>query len=277
MRFASIFAMWRRASSRLRLAPRPASCLLAVEVLEDRNAPGSVALNVVPNEPGAPVFAELAQDALSEPPPPNHPTTTPWVNLDNGKGASPPAEPASHWAPRTPDSRGPASDLNIDQPEIVTPDSQSMGSVAALLLASGASHSALAAMSGTISADNATFIPIRQEGCVITFLHPDVHDLTGSVQGQYTETGILTLNVCTGRGFFRAEGVIDGSVLGSQSGTATLRIEGVVRDFVFIDQGHFVITQGEGGLAGVHAAGTFAYTVGVGGTYQGLAHFDDRR
>jgi hypothetical protein len=110
---------------------------------------------------------------------------------------------------------------------------------------------------------------------VITFLHPDVHELTGSVQGITHRRVSLTLHVSTGRGFFRAEGVID-AVLGSQPGTATLRIEGVVRDFVFLDQGQFVISHGEDGLAGVHASGTWAYTVGVGGTYQGLAHFDDR-
>ena len=58
--------------------------------------------------------------------------------------------------------------------------------------------------------------------------------------------------------------------------TATLRVHGEIRDFFFTDRGHFVLTQGEGGLSGVHASGTFVYTIGFGGPYAGLAHFDDR-
>jgi hypothetical protein len=74
---------------------------------------------------------------------------------------------------------------------------------------------------GTTSADNATFIPFRQGGCVITFLHPDVHELTGSVQGHWTETGILTLDVCTGRGFFRAaDGRLAAGEIGCGAGGA---------------------------------------------------------
>jgi hypothetical protein len=126
---------------------------------------------------------------------------------------------------------------------------------------------------------------------VITFEHRDEqHDLTGSVQGSWIEVGILTLDVCTGQGFVRAEGVFTGTVLGRGPGTAILRIHGEVRGSFFIDHGHFVITQGQGGLAGVHAWGTFQYTVphedpenphgdpeGPAGSYMGFAHFDSRR
>jgi hypothetical protein len=166
--------------------------------------------------------------------------------------------------------------LTSDQPEMVATGSPSGGSMEPLLLASRAAHSVPAPISGGISADNGHFDPIAQDGCVVTFRHDDTHQLSGSVQGDWVETAILTLDVCTGSGFFRAEGVLDGSVLG-RPGTATLRVHGEVRDFFFTDRGHFDISHGEGGLAGVHATGTFAYTVGVGGTYQGLAHFDDRR
>src|SRR5262249_20379983 len=156
------------------------------------------------------------------------------------------------------DSRVPASESRRDfHSEIVTAGSRSDGGVAALLVSSRASHSAPVAIEGRISPDvdgKPTFNPIRQEGSVITFEHPDEHDLTGAVPGRWEEVGLLTLDVSTGQGFVRAEGVFTGTVLGRGPGTAILRIQGEVRDFFVITAGHFVITQGEGGLAGVHAS-----------------------
>jgi hypothetical protein len=143
-------------------------------------------------------------------------------------------------------------------------------------------------VSGTISADNGHFIPIAQDGCVVTFLHPDVHELTGDIEGLMIEEGILVLDLCSGEGFFSVTADFVGTVLGSEPGTATLRVHGEIRDFFFIDRGHFLLTQGEGGLAGVHAWGSFESTVGHedpvthehiegGGSYNGFAHFDNRR
>jgi hypothetical protein len=142
-------------------------------------------------------------------------------------------------------------------------------------------------VSGDISADNGHFEPLAQEGCVVTLFHPDVHELTGDIEGLMIEEGILVLDLCTGEGFFSAEAVFVGTVLGSAPGTATLRVHGEVRNFFFIVRGHFDLTHGEGGLAGVHASGSFDATVGHvdsngevvegGGTYNGLAHFDERR
>ena len=43
-----------------------------------------------------------------------------------------------------------------------------------------------------------------------------------------------------------------------------------------IDKGHFTLSRGAEGLAGVHAVGTFEFTLGIGGTYVDLAHFDQR-
>jgi hypothetical protein len=145
------------------------------------------------------------------------------------------------------------------------------------LLAAPAYASAPTDIGGAISADNGIFIPVSQEGCVIAFTHPDVHELSGSLEGQMTEVGTLTLDVCTGEGFFSAVAEFTGSVLGSLPGTATLTVHGTVTSFVVIEGGHFVLTDGEGGLAGAHAVGRFDYTVGEGGTYTGRAHFDQRR
>jgi hypothetical protein len=81
----------------------------------------------------------------------------------------------------------------------------------------------------------------------------------------------------TGEGFFMAEGDFLGAVLDCELGTASLRVHGEVTNFFFTDRGHFVITHGRDGLAGVHARGTYDYIVGVGGGYTGFAHFDDRK
>lgn len=129
---------------------------------------------------------------------------------------------------------------------------------------------------GGISADNGHFDPIAQDGSVILFLHADTHELTGDIQGSWAEIGYLALDVITGEGFFMAEGVFTGTVLGGPSGMAVLRVHGEVRNFGMTDRGHFVITQGRDGLAGVHAVGTYEVTVGVGGRYKGQAHFDER-
>jgi hypothetical protein len=129
---------------------------------------------------------------------------------------------------------------------------------------------------GGIGGDNGHFEPIAQDGSVVTFIHDDVHELTGDVQGVWVEVGFLTLDLATGEGFFMAEGDFLGAVLDSESGTATLRVHGEVTNFFFTDRGHFVITRGRDGISGVHAWGTYDYTVGAGGCYTGFANFDDR-
>ena len=129
---------------------------------------------------------------------------------------------------------------------------------------------------GTISSDNGHFEPIAQDGCVVTFLHVDVHELTGAIEGLMIEEGIFVLDTCTGEGYFSVEATFVGTVLGSESGTARLKVEGPITSFVVSEGGRFVISHGEGGLSGVHAWGSFDYIVGVGGCYDGLAIFDRR-
>lgn len=128
---------------------------------------------------------------------------------------------------------------------------------------------------GEISADNGHFEPIFQDGSVVVFEHDDVHHLTGDIEGDWVEFGYLILDLNTGEGFFIGQGTLRGSVLG-KSGTATLRVHGEVRNFFVTNRGHFDITNGQDGLSGVHALGTYEYTVGVGGSYAGRAHFDER-
>lgn len=157
-----------------------------------------------------------------------------------------------------------------------------LGMIAALVGTGEAiGHSATAArpgaIRGEISADNGVFIAIREEGCLVTFIHPDVHELTGSLEGRMIEEGTLVLDTCTGEGFFSVAADFVGSVLGSELGTARMTVQGKLHSFAIIDDGHFVLSHGTGGLAGVHVVGKFQYTLGAGGTYGGRAHFDRRR
>jgi hypothetical protein len=133
-----------------------------------------------------------------------------------------------------------------------------------------------AAITGRITADAGIFIPVAERGCKIVLFHPGHHELTGALEGQIVEDGTLVLDRCTGDGFYNVTAVFTGRVQGSEVGTAIFTAQGRLRAGTFIDKGHFALDRGEGGLAGVHAVGTFEFTLGVGGDYVGLAHFDDR-
>jgi hypothetical protein len=111
---------------------------------------------------------------------------------------------------------------------------------------------------------------------VATFLHIDVHELSGDLQGLILVVETITLDLCTGDGFLTGEADFAGTVLGSEPGAARMSYHGELRAFVFIENGHFIMTDGEDGLAGVHAWSFWDFTAGVGGTYDGLAHFDER-
>jgi hypothetical protein len=144
-------------------------------------------------------------------------------------------------------------------------------------LASSSKPAKPASISGEISADNDVFIPIKQEGNVVTLLHPDVHELTGAVEGKLLEVGRLTLDLSTGKGFFSTEAQFAGTVLGGAFGTATIKLHGKVRDSGITENGYFVIFGGRDGLAGIHATGTYDYVLGKGGTYRGQLEVDERR
>jgi hypothetical protein len=133
------------------------------------------------------------------------------------------------------------------------------------------------AITGRVNADAGIFIPVAQHGsCKVVLFHPGDHLLTGALEGQIIEDGTLVIDRCTGDGFYNVTAAFTGTVLGSEPGTATFTAQGRLRNFAFIDKGHFALDRGEGGLAGVHAVGTFEFTLGIGGDYVGLAHFDDR-
>jgi hypothetical protein len=131
-------------------------------------------------------------------------------------------------------------------------------------------------IAGWVNADAGIFIPVKQEGCRITFFHPGHHDLTGALAGTIVEDGTLVLDKCTGDGFYNVTAAFTGTVLGSAPGTATFTAHGSLHSFNRIDHGHFTLSRGAGALAGVHAVGTFEFTIGVGGAYVGRAHFDRR-
>lgn len=132
------------------------------------------------------------------------------------------------------------------------------------------------AISGGVNADAGIFIPVAEHGCRITFFHPGDHELTGSIEGRIIEDGTLVVDMCTGDGFYNVTAEFTGSVLGSEPGTATFTAQGRLHSFGIIEQGHFTLSRGAAGLAGVHAVGTFEFTLGIGGTYDGLADFDQR-
>ena len=130
------------------------------------------------------------------------------------------------------------------------------------------------AIAGWVNADAGIFIPIKQQECRITFFHPGHHELTGALAGIIVEEGTLVLDKCTGDGFYNVTAAFTGTVLGSAPGTATFTAHGSLHSYNRIDEGHFTLSRGAGGLAGVHAVGTFEFTIGVGGGYVGLAHYD---
>jgi hypothetical protein len=131
-------------------------------------------------------------------------------------------------------------------------------------------------ITGRVNADAGIFIPVKQQDCRITFFHPGHHDLTGSLAGTIVEEGTLVLDKCTGDGFYNVTAAFTGTVLGSAPGTATFTAHGSLHSFNRIDRGHFTLSRGAGGLAGVHAVGTFEFTIGLGGDYAGVAHIDQR-
>ena len=114
-------------------------------------------------------------------------------------------------------------------------------------------------------------LPIKQEGSVVTHIHPDIHELTGSFQGLVTEFARLNVDADRGDGVFSADGDFGGTVLGSEPGTAKVKLRAQVADFHMLE-GRFVITRGRDGLAGVRATGTWRYVFGEGGSYEGRAY-----
>jgi hypothetical protein len=148
--------------------------------------------------------------------------------------------------------------------------------VTIVVLGSMATAQGPVAIGGRVNADAGIFIPVKDQGCKITFFHPGHHDLTGSIAGTIVEEGTLVLDRCTGDGFYNVTAVFTGTVQGSEPGTATFTAHGSLHSFNRIDRGHFTLSRGAEGLAGVHAVGTFNFTIGVGGDYVGLAHFDHR-
>jgi hypothetical protein len=131
-------------------------------------------------------------------------------------------------------------------------------------------------ISGEITAEVPTFIPVGQHGCKVLLFHPGLHHLTGAIEGVFVEDGYFLLDQCTGEGFYYVTAAFTGTVLGSKPGTATFKADGRIRDSTIIDLGHFTLGDGLGGLAGVHASGTFNFTMGEGGKYVGVASFERR-
>jgi len=134
---------------------------------------------------------------------------------------------------------------------------------------------ARAAIAGQISVGNGELMQVKQDGGGVTLVHPDVHDLTGSLEGMVAEFGTLKLDRSTGKGSFDANAEFVGTVLGSQPGTARITIHAQLTDSRVLS-GRIVVTHGRYGLAGVHATATFRYVFGEGGSYEGRARSTKR-
>jgi hypothetical protein len=145
------------------------------------------------------------------------------------------------------------------------------GSAAAQAPSSTAQHRSI---SGEITAEVPIFVPVGRHGCKVLLFHPGEHHLTGAIEGEIKEDGYFLLDQCTGDGFYFVTAAFTGTVLGSAPGTATFKADGRIHDSTIIDEGHFTLVDGAGGLAGVSAGGTFHFTMGVGGEYVGRAYFD---
>lgn len=129
-------------------------------------------------------------------------------------------------------------------------------------------------VSGGITAEVPIFVPVGGHGCKVLLFHPGQHHLTGTIEGVFVEDGYFLVDQCTGDGFYYVIAQFTGTVLGSEPGTATFTADGRIRDKTIIDLGHFTLSNGAEGLEGVHASGTFHFTMGVGGEYVGEASFD---
>jgi hypothetical protein len=129
-------------------------------------------------------------------------------------------------------------------------------------------------VSGGITAEVPIFHPVGQHGCKVLLFHPGQHHLTGKIEGVFIEDGYFLIDQCTGEGFYYVIAEFTGTVNGSEPGTATFKANGTIRDSTIIDLGHFTLGNGAGGLEGVHAAGTFNFTMGKGGEYLGFAYFE---
>jgi hypothetical protein len=134
---------------------------------------------------------------------------------------------------------------------------------------------ARAAIAGQISVGSGELMQVKQEGSVVTLVHPDVHELTGSLEGMVAEFGTLKLDRGTGKGSFDANAGFVGTVLGSEPGTARVTIRAQLTDSRVLS-GRIVVTHGKYGLAGVQATATFRYVFGEGGSYEGFARFTKR-
>ena len=129
-------------------------------------------------------------------------------------------------------------------------------------------------ISGGITAEDPNFIPIGGHACKVLLFHPGHHHLTGAIEGEIVEDGYFLIDQCTGEGFYFVTAAFTGTILGSEQGTATFKADGRIRNSTIIDLGYFTLGDGEGGLTGVRAEGTFHFTMGKGGEYVGTAYFD---
>ncbi len=98
---------------------------------------------------------------------------------------------------------------------------------------------------------------------------------TGDIDGIITVEGFYIMNLHKGLATIHAEGVMDGTVLG-RSGQAVFYFDSKTDLNVTPAQivGVWTMSNGTGGLKGVHGQGSWVGVAGVGGTYSGQIHFD---
>ena len=121
----------------------------------------------------------------------------------------------------------------------------------------------------SITSMNCTFVDEGVSMCNFT----GVRTHTGDIAGTIDVEGIMLTNLHEGVRTIHAHGTFTGSVKGS-SGQASAIFESKVDLATHIIDGIWVISQGTGGLEGVHGQGTWSGVEGVTGSLTGQIHFD---
>jgi len=138
----------------------------------------------------------------------------------------------------------------------------------ALLLLVGPVYAAKPAVAtGSLTVGEITITSHRADGDNTFYDVNAALTLTGGIQGAGTAMEELVLHNSTGRIEFHILTPFIGTVMGSQTGSMIMHIEATATSIVTATniqltsvEGTIVLTDGSGGLTGIHGQGTFTLT-----------------
>jgi len=116
---------------------------------------------------------------------------------------------------------------------------------------------------------------VRTSGNILFVTIASQVTFTGGIQRGGLATALATINTSTGQLVFTEQVAFTGTVMGSQLGSATILLEGQ-GTLSGSSHAQAVLTDGTGGLAGLHGEGNSATEAGQPPTttYSVLVHFD---